>query len=150
MQIQSEKSPLYTALMPHQSAHISYIGADGWVNGGSLWIVEDQMHSIRIDCIQFESITQNTDWLRISCCATVFWLRLLSHGGRLRNFWKFQTNCSHSTAQCGLLRIVGNHGGLWWMDIHFTVDSYLQWNILLNRVCVAPALTLSRSSFDKR
>ena len=67
--------------------NVLYIGADGRVSGGSLRIFADQIRSIQIDCIQFGSITHNMYWLRISCRATAFWLRMLSRGSRLHFFF---------------------------------------------------------------
>ena len=117
--------------------NVSYIDADGRVSGGSLWVVVDQKRSIRINCVQFRSITHNTDWLRISCSATAFRLQMLSRGGRLRFSLTFKKK---TQLLYGSMRILTNSGRLWRMDIRFIADSYSQWKVLLNCVCVTPAL----------
>ena len=102
--------------------NVSYIDADGRVSGGSLRIFADQIRSIRIDCVQFGSVT-NIDWVSIADahCSVV------------------AAGCTPSTVPWGLLRIVADHGELWIMDIRFIADTYLQWNVSLNRICMTLA-----------
>ena len=84
-----------------------------YVQYGSTVFNSDRLHTIRIDCVSIAAP------LRLDCrCSAV------------------AASCTFSTVPCRLLRIVTDHGVLWMMDIRFITDTYPQWNITLNRVCV--------------